>query len=220
MTKKKLKILIVEDHPAMIEGYKMILSYNNKGYELEVMSALNCKSAYELITHEDYFDVVLLDYSLPPYEELDLKSGNDLAVLLRKQKPITKIMVLTSHSEAILLYDLITGAAPEGILVKSDFTADELLKAFEQIVEGGNYHSSSVTQNVSGLLSKEKYLDAYNRQIISLLAQGVKTKNIPEYTNLSISAVEKRKVNIKDFFGIFKGGDEEIVRKAKEAGFI
>jgi DNA-binding NarL/FixJ family response regulator len=87
-------------------------------------------------------------------------------------------------------------------------------------MDGGSYHSTTVTQNVSELLSKKIYLDSYNRKIISLLAEGIKTKNIPNYMNLSISAVEKRKVQIKDYFGIDKGGDEEIIRKAKEAGLI
>jgi two-component system, NarL family, response regulator NreC len=216
----KLKILIVEDHPSMIEGYKIILSYNTKDYEIEATSAFNCKTAYDIITDTTEFDVILLDYSLPAYPEKGINSGKDLAVLTRKQKPDSKIIVLTSHSEALILYDLIVTVEPEGILVKSDFSAEELLKAFELIVEGGTYHSTTVTQNVSELLSKKIYLDSYNRKIISLLAEGIKTKNIPNYMNLSISAVEKRKVQIKDYLGIDKGGDEEIIRKAKEAGLI
>ena len=216
----KLKILIVEDHPSMIEGYKIILSYNTKGYEIEVTSAFNCKSAYDLISGSSKFDIILLDYSLPPYPEKGINTGKDLAVLVRKSDAKAKIIVLTSHSEALILYDLIISAEPEGILVKSDFSAEELLKAFELIMEGGSYHSTTVTQNVSELLSKKIYLDSYNRKIISLLAEGIKTKNIPNYMNLSISAVEKRKVQIKDYFGIDKGGDEEIIRKAKEAGLI
>ena len=216
----KLKILIVEDHPSMIEGYKIILSYNTKDYEIDAASAFNCKAAYDLITDTTEFDVILLDYSLPPYPEKGINSGKDLAILTRKQKPKSKIIVLTSHSEALILYDLIVSVEPEGILVKSDFSAEELQKAFELIVEGGTYHSTTVTQNVSELLSKKIYLDSYNRKIISLLAEGIKTKNIPNYMNLSISAVEKRKVQIKDYLGIDKGGDEEIIRKAKEAGLI
>ena len=216
----KLKILIVEDHPSMIEGYKIILSYNTKDYEIEAISAYNCKTAYDLITDPNEFDVILLDYSLPAYPEKGINSGKDLAVLARKQKPNSRIIVLTSHSEALILYDLIVTVEPEGILVKSDFSAEELLKAFELIVEGGTYHSTTVTQNVSELLSKKIYLDSYNRKIIALLAEGIKTKNIPNYMNLSISAVEKRKVQIKDYLGIDKGGDEEIIRKAKEAGLI
>lgn len=217
----KLKILIVEDHPSMIEGYKIILSYNTKDYEIDATSAVNCKSAYDLITdNNNVYDVILLDYSLPAYPEKGINSGKDLAVLIRKVKPKSRIIVLTSHSEALILYDLIVSVEPEGILVKSDFSAEELLKAFELIVEGGNYHSTTVTQNVSELLSKKIYLDSYNRKIISLLAEGIKTKNIPNYMNLSISAVEKRKVQIKDYLGIDKGGDEEIIRKAKEAGLI
>jgi DNA-binding NarL/FixJ family response regulator len=87
-------------------------------------------------------------------------------------------------------------------------------------MKGETYHSETVKESIRDLLSKEEYLDFYNRQIIMLLSQGIKTKNIPEHLNLSQSTVEKRKVQIKDYFCIEKGTDEDIVREAKRMGFI
>ena len=51
----KLKILMIDDHPSMIEGYKIILSYNDFGYEVETTSATDTKSAYEIITNPGYY---------------------------------------------------------------------------------------------------------------------------------------------------------------------
>lgn len=219
----KLKILMVDDHPSMIEGYKIILSYNTSGFEIETFAAYNCETAFALITNSsklNNFDLIFLDYSLPPFEEMNIKSGEDLAMLVKMLLPDAKIVMLTSHTESILLYDLIKNIEPAGLLVKSDFSADELLLAFDIIMQGNTYHSETVRTNIKELLSRDKYLDDYNRQILGLLAQGIKTKNLPNHMNLSMSAIEKRKVQIRDYFNIKNGNDEDIIREAKSLGFI
>ena len=219
----KLKILMVDDHPSMIEGYKIILSYNNLVFEIETTAAYNCESAYKIITNQSnkiYFDLVFLDFSLPVYEEMDIRSGQDLAMITKTHLPDAKIVMLTSHTEAILLYDIISNVEPNGLLVKSDFSADELLLAFDKIMEGEIYHSSTVIHNLKELFSQKKILDHLNRKIITLLAQGIKTKNLPNYLNISISTIEKRKANIRYYFNLEKGSDEDIIREAKRLGLV
>lgn len=212
---------MVDDHPSMLEGYKIILSYNSLGFEIETTTAFNCETAYEIITKKQIgFDMVFLDYSLPPYEAMHIKSGEDLAILVKTHLPNAKIVMLTSHSEALILYNIVRNVEPAGLLVKSDFSADELLTAFEVIVNDGVYQSATVKQNIKELLSKKVYLDVFNRQIITLLAQGIKTKSLPGHLNLSISTIEKRKVQIRDYFGIQKGNDEDIIREAKKLGLV
>ncbi|RXR20878.1 response regulator transcription factor [Flavobacterium amnicola] len=215
----KLKVLMVDDHPSMIEGYKIILSYNTSGYEIETAVAYNCETAYQLL-NSTKFDIVFLDYSLPPFEEQNIHNGVDLAKFIRKKEIKSKIVILTSHSESIILYDIIIATDPDGLLVKSDFSADELLIAFEKIVNGENYRSATVTHNVKELLANKVYLDDYNRKIITLLSQGIKTKSIPNYINISMSSVEKRKTQIRDYFGLKKASDEDILREAKKAGLL
>jgi two-component system, NarL family, response regulator NreC len=219
----KLKILMVDDHPSIIEGYKIILGYNDMGYELETTVAHNCKDAFDIITstnEKDAFDLIFLDYSLPPYPEKNIKTGEDLGMLIRKYLPTSKIIILTSHTESLILYPIVKSVSPEGLLIKSDFTADELLKAFDSIMKGNTFYTATVHSCMKELLSNKLFLDHCNRQIISLLSQGVKTKSLPEHLNLSMSAIEKRKVQIRDYFFIKKGNDEDILREAKKMGFI
>ncbi|WP_310554636.1 response regulator [Flavobacterium sp.] len=219
-----MKILIIDDHPSMIEGYKTILSYNNLGYDIEYTEAYNCQTAFELITNKrlviDY-DVVFLDYSLPPFEKENIFNGQDLGLVIRKHLLNTKIVILTSHIEGIILYDLNTALKPEGILVKSDFSADELIKAFDYIMNNYTYYSETAHKVIKELLSKNIFLDEINRHIITLIADGVVTKNIPERIQLSLSSIEKRKNTIRDYFGLTrKGSDEEIIREARKKGLI
>jgi DNA-binding NarL/FixJ family response regulator len=213
---------MIDDHPSMIEGYKIILSYNTLGFEIETTSVYNCESAYEIITNKkrNIFDLVFLDYSLPPYEKMNITSGEDIAMLIKTHWPNCKIVMLTSHTEALILYNILRNVEPAGLLVKSDFSADELLVAFDAVMNGQIYHSITVKECTKELLSKKIYLDNFNRQIITLLSQGIKTKSLPNYMNLSMSSIEKRKVQIKDYFSIEKGTDEDIIREAKRLGLI
>jgi len=217
-----MRILMVDDHPTQLDGYKIILTYNNQGIDLDITTAYNCKSALEIITDPEVaaFDMFFLDVSLPGYPEQNLKSGEDLAYVIRQRSPQAKIVMLTSHSESFLIYNIVKKIEPNAFLVKSDFSGEDLLTAFDSVIQNQTYHSETVTASIQELLSREEYLDSYNRQIIILLAQGVKTKNLPEHLNLSMSAVEKRKSQIKDYFSIDKGSDEDIVRAARKRGFV
>jgi DNA-binding NarL/FixJ family response regulator len=129
-------------------------------------------------------------------------------------------MMLTSHAEAFVIYDLIQKVRPDGLLIKSDFDGDELLVAFSAVLNGTVYYSQTVKDSIKELLSRENYLDATNRQIIVLLAQGFKNKTIASQLNLSDSAIEKRKSKLKDFFFISRCTDEELVQEARKMGFI
>lgn len=223
METKKLNVLMIDDHPSMIEGYKSILSFNDLDCEINVTPAYNCESAYYLIAenkNELTYDVVFIDLSLPAFPEQKIYSGHDLARLVRSHMPTTKIIILTSHIEAFLLYKIHREIEPEGFLVKSDFSAQELLTAFNQIMLGEKYKSRTVQQNINELMANEFLLDEYYQQIITLLAQGIKTKNMPEHINITLSAIDKRKAHIKEFFNIEKGSDEDIIKEAKKRGLI
>ena len=217
-----VRILMIDDHPSQIEGYKVILEYNTQGIKVETTACFNCESAYHTIISSNpfAFDLVFLDRSMPPYPDKNITTGEDLASVIKQFLPTAKIVILTSHSETFLLYNIVKKIDPIGLLVKSDFSADDLLVAFDIMMGGEHYHSQTVKQSIKEFLAKESYLDHYNRQIIILLAQGIKTKNMPAYLNMSLSAIEKRKSLVKDYLCVEKGGDEDIVREAKRLGFV
>lgn len=221
MSKELIKILIVDDHPTMIEGYKSILNSNYPTDNLSISIVHSCEMAYHSVTKINQpFDLVLLDLALPPYEPAKLASGEDLAVLIQKLWKETKIMMLTSHTEAFILYNLIKKINPEALLIKSDFKSDEFLKAFEKVLQGQTYYSQTAQQSIKEVGANHFGLDSYDRRIISLLAKGIKTKNLPEHLSITISAIDKRKAQIKLFFGIQKGNDEDIITEARKRGLV
>ncbi|MFD2908484.1 response regulator [Flavobacterium ardleyense] len=223
MAKKSLNILMIDDHPSMIEGYKSILSFNDLGLKINTTPAYNCETAYNIIASEqnlEAFDMAFVDLSLPPYLEKNMKGGEDLALLIKKKFTKCKVVILTSHAEAFILDNIQKSIEPNGLLVKSDFTAEEFLLAFEQIYNNQIYTSKTVVDNITELQEKNSFLDESNRKLITLLAEGVKTKNLPQHMNLSISAIDKRKAQIRYYFKIEKGNDEDIIRLAKNHGLI
>jgi DNA-binding NarL/FixJ family response regulator len=217
----EIQVLMVDDHPPIIEGYKSILSFNPHGYKLNTVAAYSCEAAYNAIVDaKQQFGVVFLDLTLPPHPEKKLNSGEDLIPIVKKYHPDSKIIVLTSHSESIVLFKLLSEHNPHGLLVKSDFQSPELVAAFDTVIRGENFYSQTVVQHQKTWDEKDKVMDNYNRQILLLLSQGVKTKSLPNLLHLSKSAIDKRKAIIKQIFGIDKGTDEDILREARKQGLI
>lgn len=217
------KILMVDDHKTMLIGYKSILEFNDKNLDLDVTFCHDCKEAYDIITSNTGstpFDLIFLDRSLPPYPEKKIKSGEDLALLVREYLPDSKIIMLTSHAEAFVIYDIVHKIRPNGLLIKSDFDGDELLLAFNRILNDETYFSETVTAALKEQIITRGYLDTIDRQIITLLSKGLRNKTIATELGLSDSAVEKRKVKIKDYLNIYKGNDEDIITECRKLGFI
>lgn len=217
----EVTVLMIDDHPPIIEGYKSILAFSPYDYSIATTSAFSCESAYKVITTTlTPFNVVFLDITLPPYIEKNINSGLDLVAVVRKFLPDSKIVILTSHSESLVLHGIIKEQNPDGLLVKSDILPSEFLIAFDTIVKGSSYYSSTVNMLKLDSCIPKKLLDTYNRQIILLLSKGKKTKSIQEELHLSKSAIDKRKAIIKDYLGIEKGNDEDILIEARKQGLI
>ncbi|HQF47980.1 MAG TPA: DNA-binding response regulator, partial [Flavobacterium alvei] len=59
-----------------------------------------------------------------------------------------------------------------------------------------------------------------DKQILFHISKGTKTKDIPQYVPISLSAIEKRKMNLKKILSITDETDIELVRVAKNRGLL
>jgi hypothetical protein len=73
---------------------------------------------------------------------------------------------------------------------------------------------------VKKTITSEIYVDDINRKILHLLSQGIKTKSLSEYIPLSMSAIEKRKKQLKLLFSVTDGKDETLLQEAREKGYL
>ncbi|MBG6109272.1 DNA-binding NarL/FixJ family response regulator [Flavobacterium sp. CG_9.10] len=219
----KNNILIVDDHPFIIEGYKnAITRYNPKEFEFFISQAKDCESAYNIVTNPDtiVFDIAFLDISMPPYEEKGIYNGEDLAKLISEYMPNCKIILLTMYTELLKIKTIIKTINPSGLVIKNDLTFDELLFAFDKVIKGKTYYSESVVKMLN--LSEEDTIeiDQFDKQILFHLSKGTKMNDIPQYIPISLGAIERRKINLKELLKVEEGSDIELVREAKSRGLL
>lgn len=217
-----MKILIVDDHPFIIQAYKNALEkYSQQGYEFEVIQANNCKSGYENIVESKIpFNVAFFDISMPEYAEKGIYSGEDLAVLMKSEMPSCKVILLTMHDELLKINNIIKNINPNGLIIKNDLTFDELIFAFDKIINNESYYSQTVIKLVGQAKYNDIELDAFDKQILFHLSKEVKTKDLPQYIPLSLSAIEKRKLNIREILEVNGESDIDLINEAKTKGVI
>ncbi|NER12293.1 response regulator [Leptobacterium flavescens] len=221
---KKLNILMIDDHPMILEGYKNTILGADLDYFIEISTAADCDSAFEEIKQsansENPYDVVFIDINLPPSTTEAITSGEDLALRVKKFLPNAKIIILTMYNENHRIYNILKTIDPDGFLIKSDLTSTELLLAFQMVLQNPPYYSSTVKNHIRQMITSDFSLDEKNMKILYHLSRGVKTKSLSNYIGLSLSAIEKRKNHLKGLFGISQGDDEDLLREARNRGFV
>ncbi|MEP5254432.1 MULTISPECIES: response regulator [Winogradskyella] len=219
-----IKILMVDDHPIIIEGYQNVLTATKKDDQtLYIDTANNCDTAVAMMERASKkypYHVCFFDISLPGSEDGKYASGEDLALLARELMPRTKIVILTMFNETFRIHNIVKEINPDGFLIKSDLTSMELADGFQQILESPPYYSSTVQSYIKKTITSDIYVDDINRKILHLLAQGIRTKNLNEYFDISTSAIEKRKKQLKVLFEIEDGKDETLLKEAREKGYL
>lgn len=221
---QEINILIVDDHPFIIEGYKnAINSYPIDGAKFIITEAKDCKTGYHAIMNavDNPFQVALLDFSMPVYQEKNIQNGEDLALLLKKEMPDCKIALLTMHTELLKISSLVKELKPNALIIKNDLTFDELLIAFAAIMNNEFYYSSTVKQSVNAV--REDFsleIDAFDKQILFHLSKGTAITQIPRFVPLLQEAITQRISNLSALLGSAPNDNPALVKAAKERGLV
>ena len=189
------KTLIVDDHALLREGLQSLLSAE-PGIRV-VGTAENAESALDKIAGLQP-DVVVTDLAMP-------ETGNvDAIRLIRDAYPDVSILALTFHREDGYIHAALEAGA-DGYVLKDD-SRDELVIAIGSVKNGKKYLSPAICGRViEGYLSgvKKKRLEPSwhaltrrERQVIRMIAEGLKTREIAEQLSLSPKTVEKHRTNM------------------------
>ena len=221
-----LNVLIVEDHPFIINAYRNAfkeVTRQTSNIRFDINTACDCDSAEIKIKEAKKglpLDLVLLDISLPPSSNGKLLSGDDLGLMINETFRHVKLIVLTSHDDNHKLCDIFKILNPEGFLIKSDFSFQDLVRAITDVIQGSPYYSKTVTRLIRSHMSSQITLDKKDREILYYLSQGAKMKELPEVIHLSLAGIERRKRRLREVFGIEKKDDRALIESAKEKGFV
>lgn len=218
-----IKVLIVDDHPFIIQGYENVIKrFPNKKIEFNITQAVDCKTGYETIMNDTgaTFDLAFLDVSMPVYEEKNILSGEDLAKLLNEVMPSCKIVLLTMHSESLKVQKIIDEINPLGLVIKNDLTYDNMLLAIDTVIKGEKYYSDSVIKFLNTQQKEKIYVDVIDRQILHFLNKGIPAGDVALYIPISSSSVKTRIENMKELIAKPNYTDQELVAEAKENGMM
>lgn len=214
-----LSVLVVDDHPMTTDAYINLISSTSKEINFNFQKAVDCKTAFRIIEQnyktDNALDVALIDISLPPYEEEKILSGTDLAKIIRVKFPSCKIIMLTMHTEPLILNRVYKIIHPEGFISKNDIDFSTFPDLFSNILKGTNFISKTINDSLNTLFKETIKWDEFDTQIILLLDKGIKTKELPNYIDLSLSTIEKRKANIKRGLLDQKASDDELISICK-----
>jgi two-component system invasion response regulator UvrY len=177
-------VLIVDDHPIVLQGCRRILQ--DAGVE-RIMEARDLVDGYRLYRRHRP-DAVIVDLELH-HREL---GGLSLIQRIHAHDRRTRILVFSMHCDpAIVARALEAGALG---YVNKDTSSAELVRAFEQVMAGTPYLSSEIAMDVALArtgLRRNPLDDLTPRELqtLTLLARGMPYGDIAEELNLGYKTV-------------------------------
>jgi DNA-binding NarL/FixJ family response regulator len=210
---KPIRALIADDHALVRAGIRALVE------KIDTVSVIaeagEGREALRLIK-ELKPDVVLLDVTMPGL------SGLEVLAESRKHFPDVRVIILTVHDEAeYAMQALRAGAA--GFLPKSA-AANELQLAIETVSRGEIYVSDEVSKKTLLEYSRGRIehrlarLTPRQREILTLIAEGLNTKDIGRRLNISGKTVESHRAQLMERLNIHDVAS--LVRFAIKVGLI
>ena len=194
---QKYRIVIAEDHTILREGLKSLLASSP---EFEVVG--EAEDGWEAIRKVEKLkpDLVLTDLSMPRM------NGMEAIREIKKISPTSKVLVLTVHkAEEYVLGTFEAGA--DGYLLK-DSTRVELMTAVHKILSGKRYITPEISEKViegylegrGGIKRRTSWetLTRREKEILKLIAEGYKSKEIAACLCISPKTVEKHRSNLME----------------------
>jgi two-component system invasion response regulator UvrY len=190
------KVLVIDDHPIVLEGCRQLLQNAGIG---EVLIANSVASGYRMFRRHNP-DVVIIDLAL---EDKSL-AGLDLIRRLGPAGGKVGIIVFSMYGDPIIVSRALQAGA-SGYLVK-DHAADQLVEAVITVAAGRPYLAHDIAVKVALLGKRMGYnsfaqLSPRELQTVSLLAKGKSYREIAESLGVSYKTVANTSSHLKTMLG-------------------
>ncbi len=197
----QLKVIIADDHAIIREGLKTLLE--KKG--IKVMDiAKNGREAVEKAIRLEP-DIVMMDIAMP-----DL-NGVDATAKIREEVPHTRVIALSMHSSKQIIDSMFASGASGYVLKQSAF--EEIYDAIQEVLRTNFYLTPAIARMYADDKGrqlgrwdsppKSNKISRKEREVLQLIAEGKKTRDIAETLSVSIKTVETHRRNIMKKLNIF-----------------
>ncbi len=188
-----MKILIVEDHAMVSEGFRELLLNNDL-----VTAVVEAKNGLEAVSKAKQFlpDLIIMDYDLPIYNGI---YGTKEILEIFPEMPILMVSV---HKRKEVVMEAIR-ARVKGFLPK-EAKAEELIEAIKALLEGKLWFKGMIAEVVAEQFFEQSIKTTRskgtltNRQmeLIKYFAEGMQHHEIARKLSISPRTVEVHKTNI------------------------
>lgn len=213
MEERPYRILLADDHAIFRQGMKRLIEAVPG---LVVVGEAGDGRAVLAQLQSDPPDLVILDISMPGV------GGMAAVRQIRSQHPNVKVLILTMHKSLEYLLSTLEAGA-HGYVLKEDSDI-ELFEAVKAVQSDGKY----VTGKLSGELTETvlsgnthrrgplQTLTRRERQVLKLIADGKRNREIAELLKISVRTVENHRAKVMRKLNLSKTAD--VVRYAIQQG--
>lgn len=218
VTKKRIHIMIVDDHQIVINGIKSLLSATSN--LAIVAEANNGKDAIEVL-RKIPVDVVLMDIEMP------VMNGLDATKIITSRYSHTKVIALSTFSEKAIVKKMLSAGA-SGYILKN-IKKEILIEAIAAVHNGERYLSSEVSlalhkPSAEEIIIPQKQppsissLSFREIEILKLITGGLSNTEIADKLYISPKTVKSHRENIMKKLDLHNV--VELVRYAIDNGLI
>ncbi|MEM8967639.1 MAG: response regulator transcription factor [Bacteroidota bacterium] len=192
----KMTVVLADDHAILTEGTASIL----KEYDfIDLLGAVsNGEEALQLVM-EHKPDVLVADISMPG------TSIFDIVQKIKENQLPTKVLILSMHDTPNYVFQALNSGVDGYITKYAD--REEVVEAIQTVANGDEYYSQTITQViVKGFKEKKSQendtqnpinvLSKREKEVLSLLVEGLNSKQIAERLFLSERTVSNHRANM------------------------
>jgi len=206
------RILVADDHRLFRQGLAALLR-SQSGWEV-VAEASDGDEAVRL-AQQLHPDIVVLDVEMPRV------GGFEAAQAIRALSPAIGIVAVSMYSD--VHYQVRMRQAGAAAYVLKNEAIDDLVAAIHAVLNGQNFASPAIVRRDAVVSTRSAQLDQASlsereRDVLRLLAQGRRTKEIAVELGLSPKTVETYRARLMTKLGI--DNLSGLVRFAIRAGLV
>lgn len=210
-----IKILVIDDHPLVIDGIRTMLK--DESYLHIEASVKTAKDALTYLDNNSLPDVILLDVNLPDTD------GLRLCEMIREKSKSVKIIGLTYVNEAGIITQMIKKGA-NGYLLKS-MEREELIDAINKVMDGSVYLSKAANEKILQQLQHYDLpqkdipvLTHREKEILHLLSEGLTSIEIAGKLFLSNYTVDTHRKNMLQKFNVHN--TQSLINAVRKLGLL